>query len=76
MKVFVTINGQPAIAIAFAQSKGGAMMAIVIGLGKTLEAIPLSDCVLPRLPRRLRKKIDAQVKRETRKVQEQLLSPN
>lgn len=72
MRLFVTVNGRPAIIVGYAPTKDGSPLAIVIGLAPTPSAVSLSDCILPELPRKLRRKIKVQLRNETQDARREI----
>lgn len=64
MRLFVTIDGRPAIIVGYGPGKSKPV-AIVMGLGPTLEAVDLDRCMLPKLPKRLNRKLRKFVRQET-----------
>lgn len=71
MRLFGTYNGKPVVAWAVFQGTDGARV-VVMGDQPTPFDIPLSDFQLPKLPKRLKKKIHAYVKAETKAAQVEL----
>lgn len=64
MKLFVTVRGQPSIVVGYGPGKGEPK-AIVMGLAAHPVAVSLNECIFPKLPRKLERKIKAWARRET-----------
>lgn len=75
MRLFVTVKGRPAIVVGYGPGKTGPK-AMVIGLGDGIDAVNPGDCILPRMPKRLRRKIASFVKQETKDLQNDLSGPH
>lgn len=67
MRLYVKVNGRPGIIIGYGPGKSSPM-AIVIGLDDFPTPVALDLCELPKLPKRLRKKIKNHAKKETQDV--------
>ncbi len=66
MRLYVKVQGRPAIIVGYANAEADiGVQAIVIGLEPYPLAVPLSECELPKLPKRLKRKLRAVAKRET-----------
>lgn len=75
MRLYVTVKGQPAIVVGYGPGKNGPK-AIVMGLGEMLASVSLEDCTLPKMPKKLVRKILAYVKAETRAAQAEMGGPH
>lgn len=71
MRLFVTVNNKPAILVGYAPGKD-APMGIVIGIAPYPMAVDLKDCILPKMSRKLRRKIQKWTKEETQAAQRSL----
>lgn len=76
MRLFIKIDGcEPGMIVAYPPSENGVPMAIVIcGSSPSPICIPLSRCLLPKIPKRLERKIRSFYKRETIEAQIELAS--
>jgi len=76
MKLHVTIDGRPAIIVGYGPGKNGTPKAICISdKWSTPFAVELGDCILPKIPRKLQRRIRTLVRAETRNAQRQLGDP-
>lgn len=76
MKLHVTIDGRPAIIVGYGPGKNGTPKAICITENfNTLVAVELGDCILPKIPRKLQRRIRTLVRAETRNAQHELGKP-
>ena len=75
MRLFGTYKGQPVVAWAVFQGKTGARV-VVIGIDDHPIDIALQDFQLPKVPKRLRKKVAAYARAETRAARAELGEPN
>jgi hypothetical protein len=75
VRLYVTIDGKPAIVVGFGPSEAGPV-AIIITCENTLESAPLGSCALPKVSKRLRRKIATYIKFETKAAQSDLGGPH
>lgn len=66
MRLFVTVEGHPAIIVGYGPSADGVPKAIALGLAPHPVAVALEHCVLPKLPKRLARRVRKYAKHETR----------
>lgn len=79
MRLSVKVNGRPGIIVGYAPGAKGSLgpLAIVLIAGCDHPmSIPLIECKLPRLPKRLARKIRKWAKAETQDVIAQIDHPN
>jgi len=72
VKLYIKIDGQPAVIVGYGPGKNGPQ-AIVIGLAPHPVAVSLDKCLLPKIPRKLERKIKSWAKRETINAQVELV---
>ena len=75
MRLYVTIDGKPAIIVGFGPTSTEPV-AIIITHENTLETASLGSCVLPKVSKRLRRKIATYIKSETKAAQADLGGPH
>lgn len=68
MRIFVTVENNPAVIVGYGPGIDGIPKAIVIGLAPHPVAVALELCVLPQLPKRLIRKIRRHAKIATREA--------
>jgi hypothetical protein len=73
MRLYVTVHNRPGIIVGYAPGPKGIPRAVVIGLESHPVAVDLADCILPKLPKKLERKIKAITKAETRDAQRLLI---
>lgn len=69
MRISGTINGLPAIVIGAASGPDGMKLIAMVGDSRILVAVGLDQFMLPKIPKRLRRKMKAFIDSETKSVQ-------
>ena len=69
MKLYVSIEGKPAVIVGYAPGP----KAIVIGLERYPVAVSLDKCILPRLPKKLERRARAIARAETKAAQRRII---
>ena len=73
MRLFGTVNGRPAICVGYVQGKSQVLAVCLVSDTPHPVDVPLIDFLLPRMPKKLRHKIHAYVKQQTKLAQKALI---
>ena len=72
MRLFGTVDGKPAIGVGYGPSKSGPRMIVIMADSDHPIHVSLEDFKLPRVPKKLQRKVRAWVKQETKAAQQAL----
>jgi len=76
MRIHVKIDNRPGIIIGYGPGKHGPKAIVLMAGSDHPVAIGLEDCKLPKLPKKLQRRVRAWTKRETQDVIAQIETPN